>query len=98
MAYPTQVNSQITDAVTQTNVKVIGEAPAMALGEAFAKQITAMQGGAQNTANAQQSSLHPAIATGALYHLDAVSGEVKVVDGTALSATMRKLLGMDKEG
>lgn len=28
------VNSQITDAVTQTNVKVLGEAPAEALGVA----------------------------------------------------------------
>lgn len=27
MAYPTAVNSQITDAVTQSNVKVTGEAP-----------------------------------------------------------------------
>ncbi|MCC8475587.1 RebB family R body protein [Xanthomonas arboricola] len=31
MAFPTSVNDQITDAVTQSNVKVIGEAPAMAM-------------------------------------------------------------------
>ena len=31
MAFPTAVNSQITD-VTQTNVKVLAEAPAMAAG------------------------------------------------------------------
>lgn len=36
MAYPTAVNSQITDAVTQANVKVIGEAPAMAMGSLYA--------------------------------------------------------------
>jgi hypothetical protein len=35
MAYPTSVNNQITDAVTQSNVKVIGEAPALALGTLF---------------------------------------------------------------
>ncbi len=29
MSFPTAVNNQITDAVTQSNVKVIGEAPAM---------------------------------------------------------------------
>jgi Killing trait len=29
------VNSQITDAITQTNVKVLGEAPAMALGSLY---------------------------------------------------------------
>ena len=27
MSFPTAVNNQITDAVTQSNVKVIGEAP-----------------------------------------------------------------------
>ena len=31
MADPTAVNAQITDVVTQTNVKVVAEAPAQAL-------------------------------------------------------------------
>lgn len=35
MAFPTAVNGQITDAVTQANVKVIGEAPAMAMGNLY---------------------------------------------------------------
>jgi hypothetical protein len=35
MAFPTSVNDQVTDAVTQSNVKVIGEAPAMALGSLY---------------------------------------------------------------
>ncbi|WP_422775098.1 RebB family R body protein, partial [Pseudomonas aeruginosa] len=35
MADPTAVNAQITDAVTQSNVKVVGEAPAMALGTIY---------------------------------------------------------------
>ena len=35
MALPTPVNGQITDAVTQTNVKVVGEAPAMAMGAIY---------------------------------------------------------------
>ncbi|MBN0574236.1 RebB family R body protein, partial [Pseudomonas aeruginosa] len=35
MSFPTAVNNQITDAVTQSNVKVVGEAPAMALGSIF---------------------------------------------------------------
>jgi hypothetical protein len=30
-----EVDPQITDAVTQTNVKVVGEAPAMALGSLY---------------------------------------------------------------
>ncbi|HEY1631809.1 MAG TPA: RebB family R body protein [Rhizomicrobium sp.] len=32
MAYPTRVNSQITDAVTQTGVSTLANAPAMAMG------------------------------------------------------------------
>ncbi|HEY1631815.1 MAG TPA: RebB family R body protein [Rhizomicrobium sp.] len=35
MAYPTPVNDQITDAVTQSNVKVVGEAPAIAMGAIY---------------------------------------------------------------
>ncbi|MGL4410213.1 RebB family R body protein [Zoogloea sp.] len=35
MAFNTAVNSQITDAVTQANVKVLAEAPAMAMGAMF---------------------------------------------------------------
>ncbi|AUH49763.1 R body protein RebB-like protein [Chromobacterium sp. ATCC 53434] len=35
MAFPTAVNNQITDAVTQSNVKVIGESPAMAMGSIY---------------------------------------------------------------
>lgn len=35
MAFPTPVNSQITDAVTQSNVKVVGESPALAMGSIY---------------------------------------------------------------
>ena len=35
MAFPTAVNDQITDALTQSNVKVIGEAPAFAMGTIY---------------------------------------------------------------
>ncbi|MCF7222278.1 RebB family R body protein [Marilutibacter chinensis] len=35
MAYPTSVNNQITDAVTQSNVKIVGEAPAMAIASMY---------------------------------------------------------------
>ena len=35
MALPTPVNGMITDAVTQTNVKVLGDAPAMAMGAIY---------------------------------------------------------------
>lgn len=35
MAMPTPVNGMITDAVTQTNVQVLGDAPAMAMGAIY---------------------------------------------------------------
>ncbi|HEY9081000.1 RebB family R body protein [Magnetovibrio sp.] len=35
MAMPTPMNGQITDAVTQANVKVLGDAPAMAMGAMY---------------------------------------------------------------
>ncbi|AWV08577.1 RebB family R body protein [Marilutibacter maris] len=35
MAFPTAVNDQITDAVTQSNVKVVGEAPAIAMSSIY---------------------------------------------------------------
>jgi hypothetical protein len=66
MADNTPVNSQITDAVTQNNVKVLGEAPAHAMGlvyQTMAHSISlsmqnAMQtqGGLQQIGNAVTSS------------------------------------------
>ena len=35
MALPTPVNGMITDAITQANVKVLGDAPAMAMGAIY---------------------------------------------------------------
>lgn len=35
MAFPTAVNDQITDSITQANVKVLGDAPAVALGNLY---------------------------------------------------------------
>lgn len=50
------VNPQITDAVTQSNVKVLGEAPAVALGnvyQAFAHSVAILM---ENSVNQQQQS------------------------------------------
>ena len=35
MAIPTPVNGQVTDAVTQANVKVLGDGPALAMGAIY---------------------------------------------------------------
>jgi len=56
MADNTAVNSQITDSVTQVNVKVLGEAPAMAMGNLFQATSQALSNAAQNATTAQQQS------------------------------------------
>lgn len=56
MAFPTAVNSQITDSVTQVNVKVLGDAPAMAMGNLYQATAQALANAAHNATNAMQQS------------------------------------------
>ena len=68
MADSTKVNEQVTDAVTQSNVKVLGEAPAQALGSLYqvAAQANgiAMQNAVSNQNNLNQ--LNPSIVAKAI--------------------------------
>ncbi len=50
------VNSQVTDDLTQPNVKVLGDAPAMAMGDLFTATSQALANAAHNAVNAQQQS------------------------------------------
>lgn len=54
MAFPTAVNNQITDAVTQANVKVLGDAPAIAMGNLYQATAQALSNAAHNATIAQQ--------------------------------------------
>ncbi len=56
MAFPTSLNSQITDAVTQANVKVLGDAPAMAMGNLFISTSQALSNAAHNATSNQQQA------------------------------------------
>jgi hypothetical protein len=56
MAFPTSVNSQITDSVTQSNVHVLGDAPAMALAFLYQATAQAMANAAHNATAAQQQA------------------------------------------
>ncbi|MES2947641.1 MAG: RebB family R body protein [Pseudomonadota bacterium] len=56
MAFPTAVNSQITDSVSQVNTKVLGDAPAVALGNLFVATSQALSNAAHNATNNQQQS------------------------------------------
>lgn len=55
MAFPTAVNDQTTDAVTQSSVNVLGEAPAMALGMLYQATAQALGQAAQNSVAHQQA-------------------------------------------
>jgi len=53
---PTTVNSQITDAVTITNTKVLAEAPAMAMGSLYQTIGNSVAMAAANAVYAQQQA------------------------------------------
>ncbi|PTL83713.1 RebB family R body protein [Vitiosangium sp. GDMCC 1.1324] len=54
MATPTAVNDQITDSVTQANVKVLGDAPALSLGHLYQAMAYSTGLSFQNAVTAQQ--------------------------------------------
>ena len=93
MAFPTAVNDQITDSVTQANVKVLGDAPAIAMGNLFQATSQALANAAHNATNAQQQSYVTAQAAttmgvSTLFSLDtataaAVAAEILKTDAEA---------------
>ncbi len=56
MAFPTAVNDMITDSVTQANVKVLGDAPAVAMGNLYQATSQALGNAAHNAVTAQQQT------------------------------------------
>lgn len=75
MAFPTAVNDQITDAVTQSNVKVLGDAPAQAMSSLYQATAQAMANAAQNAVTQQQAtdSLREALTTRCVMALTAAA-------------------------
>ncbi len=95
MAFPTAVNSQITDSVTQANTKVLGDAPAIAMGNLFQATAQALANAAHNASSAQQQSNITAQAATTmgvttLYSIDTASDAV----GTKQIYTPGKVRGM----
>lgn len=54
MAYPTSVNDQITNSVSQSNVQVLAVAPSVALGNLYQATAQALANAAHNATAAQQ--------------------------------------------
>ncbi|MEQ2354743.1 RebB family R body protein [Pseudoalteromonas piscicida] len=56
MAFPTAVNSQVTDSVSQTNAKVLGDSPALATSKLMLAVSQALSNAAYNSINGQQNN------------------------------------------
>jgi hypothetical protein len=56
MAFPTTVNDQITDSVTQANTEVLGTAPAIAMGNLYQATAQALANAAHNATSSQQQT------------------------------------------
>ncbi|MEK0158523.1 RebB family R body protein [Pseudoalteromonas piscicida] len=56
MAFPTAVNSQITDLVSQTNAKVLGDSPALATSKLMLAVSQALSNAAHNATRRQQNN------------------------------------------
>ncbi|MCX2494625.1 MULTISPECIES: RebB family R body protein [Pedobacter] len=81
MAFPTAVNDQITDSVSQVNTKVLGDSPAMAMGNLFMATSQALANAAHNaTTSQQQTNITAQAATTSgittLYSIDTASDAV----------------------
>ncbi len=75
------VNQQITDSVTQANTKVLGDAPALAMGNLYQATAQALANAAHNATNNQEqnnATLQAATAQGVatLYAVDTASTAV----------------------
>ena len=85
MAFPTSVNDQITDSVTQANTSVLGDAPAIAMGNLYQATAQALGLAALNATNAQQQSNMTAQAAttmgvSTLYSLDTAATGIATED------------------
>ena len=77
-AFPTTINNRITDAIPQANLEVLGDAPAVALGNLYVATAQALANAAHNaTTNQQQTNVTAQAATtmgvATLYSLDTAS-------------------------
>jgi hypothetical protein len=81
MAFPTAVNSQITDSISQVNTKVLGDSPAVAMGNLYVVTGQALSNAAHNATTNQQNAVVTAQAAttqgiSTLYSLDTASAGV----------------------
>lgn len=85
MAFPTAVNSQITDSVTQANVMTLGVSAAVAMGNLYQATAQALANAAHNaTTSQQQTNITAQAATtqgvALLYAIDTASTGIATKD------------------
>lgn len=78
MAFPTTVNDQVTDSVTQTNVKNLGDIPSVAMATLTQMTAAAVANAAHNNTTAQQNTgvLAQAASTLGVTMLQAVGAKI----------------------
>jgi uncharacterized protein affecting Mg2+/Co2+ transport len=84
MAFPTAVNEQITDSVSQVNTKVLGDAPEVKLGELYQTTSQALANAAHGATSSQQQNVVTSQAatttsTATLYSIDTASTDTVAV-------------------
>ncbi len=89
MAFPTSVNNMITDSVSQSNVEVVAQTPAISMGNLLMSTSQALGNAAHNATNAQQQTNITAQAT----TTQSVS-TLFTLDTAATSAATMKVLGV----
>jgi len=103
MALDTALNSQITDAVTQANVKTLGDSPALSLSNLYQMVSQSLGLAAQNAVMAQQQSniIHQASTTqgvNLIYAVDtaAVGDASEKISRADIPADMVDIVGVLK--
>lgn len=94
MAFPTFINDQITDSVTQTNVQVLGASPSVALGNLFQATSLALATAAHNATMAQQQmyiTAQAATTAGVALIYGAAAGSGGIATQDILSSKVRGL-------
>ncbi len=91
--FPTSVNNQITDSVSQANLKVLGDAPALSLGSLFIATSQALSNAAHNATTLQQQ----AVTTSQAANVQGLSTLYCLSTGTTGSGTSKinKVIGLN---
>lgn len=92
MAFPTAVNDQIMDSITQVNVKVLCDGPTMSMANLLQSTSQALSNAAHNATSAQQQTTitaqeATAMGVATIYSVDAASAGIATNSILALSKT-----------